>query len=117
VIEFPRLHKPCKPSKVFQNPLFQAREWQRGLKDGKYESQGDIARQCGTTQPHVSQILALLDLAPEVVEILTNLGPALERPLVSQKKLRVLTKLPPRKQKEQLKKLLATKGLYPLEVR
>ncbi|MBU4401170.1 MAG: hypothetical protein KJ907_00325, partial [Actinobacteria bacterium] len=77
----------------------------------------DIARQFQTTQPHVSHILALLDLAPEVVRILTNLGPALERPCVSEKKLRAMINLPPRKQKEQLKKLLAIKGLYPLEVR
>jgi hypothetical protein len=49
--------------------------------------------------------------------ILSYLGPALGRPFISQKELRAMTKLPPRKQKEKVRKLLAAKGLYPFDLR
>jgi hypothetical protein len=96
--------------------MFLAHEWQKGLDDGTYKSQGDIARQLGTTQPHVSQVLSLLRLAPSVVKTLTDLGPVLGRPFISQKELRAMLTLPAREQRRRVKRMLAEKGIYPLKL-
>jgi len=96
--------------------MFLAREWQKGLEDGTYKSQGDIARQLGTTQPRVSQVLSLLNLAPTVVKTLTDLGPVLGRPFISRKKLLLIAELPAKEQKRYVKEMLAEKGIYPFKM-
>ncbi len=76
-------------SKQYRNPIALAQEWQAMLRAGERASRADLARQLGVTQ-----VLGLLDLAPEVVEIVLGLGDPLSTPVVTERSLRPHLKLP-----------------------
>ena len=59
-------------SKRYRNPIAVAQEWQRMLSAGECASRVDLARKLGMMRARVTQVLSLLDLAPEVVEALAT---------------------------------------------
>ena len=64
--------------------LLKALEWQELLRSGRMRSQAGIARREGITRARVTQIMALLRLAPEIQDcILSPPTPAAGRRLVS----------------------------------
>lgn len=83
-----------RSTKASRNPIALAREWQDALNLGMRLSRADLARKLGVTRARVTQVLALLDLAPEVVHAIKELGDPLSRPIVSERMLRPLLKLP-----------------------
>jgi len=85
---------PRRITKASRNPIALAREWQDALNLGMCLSRADLARKLGVTRARVTQVLGLLDLAPEVVHAITELGDPLSRPIVSERMLRPLLKLP-----------------------
>jgi hypothetical protein len=93
-------------SRRYRNPISLAQEWQSILADGKCASRADLARQLGVTRARVTQILGLLELAPEVVNILAALGDELTRPVVTERMLRRLLNLPAEEQHRALKELV-----------
>lgn len=93
-------------SRQYRNPISLAQEWQSILADGKCASRADLARQLGVTRARVTQVLGLLDLAPEVVNILAALGNQLTRPIVTERMLRRLLNLPAEEQHRGLKELV-----------
>lgn len=74
-----------------------------------WASKAELARSLGISRARVSQVLELLDMAPEVVEAITNLGHPLPSPIISERALRPLVHLPVEEQKQWLQKLLLRK--------
>ena len=93
---------PARSSKPHRNPIALAQEWQRALDDGECPSRAALARQLGVTRARVTQVLGLLDLAPEVVHAIAALGDPLPRPIVSERMLRALLTLPAGEQQQAL---------------
>ncbi len=85
-------------SRRYRGSINLAQEWESSLADGKCTSRADLARQLGVTRARVTQVLGLLDLAPEVVNILAALGDELTRPVVTERMLRRLLNLPAEEQ-------------------
>jgi hypothetical protein len=71
-----------------------AQEWQRMLSAGECASRADLARTLGVTRARVTQVLDLLGLAPDVVKSVAALGDPLPQPIVTERMLRPLLKLP-----------------------
>jgi hypothetical protein len=84
----------ARTARSWRNPIALAREWQLALSDGKCSSRADLARELGLTRARVTQVLGLLDLAPDVVHAIAELGDPLPRPIVTERMLRPLLKLP-----------------------
>ena len=68
------------------------------LRSGKYSSQTALARKLGVSRVRVTQVLNLLRLAPEVLEKIAGLGDPLTSPIVTERNLRPIIKLQPKKQ-------------------
>ena len=96
----PNGRKPGKkrPARSYRNPVFLAREWKKMLRSGKYSSQTALARKLGVSRVRVTQVLNLLRLAPEVLEKIAGLGDPLTSPIVTERNLRPIIKLQPKKQ-------------------
>ncbi|MBI2765456.1 MAG: hypothetical protein HYX53_06025 [Chloroflexi bacterium] len=100
--ELPRTNetKPATPA----NPVRIAREWKRAMEE-RGESRAGLARRLGVSRARVSQVLGILDLAPDVLELLEQQsGPS----MVSEWTLRVTRSLPPERQWDELARLLSS---------
>jgi hypothetical protein len=64
VTNYQLLTKICKYQ--YRNPIFLAREWQKGLLEGKYGSRSDLSQKLGVSRARVTQILNLLKLPAEM---------------------------------------------------
>lgn len=85
------------------------------LDAGKCTSRADLARKLGVSRARVTQVLRLLDLAPEVVAFVAALGDPLPRPVISERTLRPLLNLPAKEQQNIRKKgILEFPGGYML---
>jgi len=99
---FEPLRSAACPSRCFHNPITRAREWQSILDAGECASRADLARRLGVSRARVTPVLGLLDLAPEVLEAVIGLGDPLSHPVVTERSLRPLLKLPTEKQRRAL---------------
>ena len=86
-----------------------AQGWRQRLDDGAGSSRADLARQLGVSRARVTQVLGLLDLAPEVVDAIAALGDPFSQPIVTERLLRPFRKLTPADQKRRLA------GLVPVQ--
>lgn len=102
--------RPSKPKKVYRNPVALAQEWQWLLDCGAVTSRADLARQLGFFKAHVTQVLSLLRLVPEVSEAVLALGNPLEGRIVGAHTLRSLAKLPAEEQRRRVKRFLSQRG-------
>ncbi len=82
--------KPGKPPRIVET-LRIAMEWRRQLDAREVESQAAIARREGLTRARVTQILALLRLAPDILDSLLALAGSPNPPAVSEAALRPIT--------------------------
>jgi len=95
------LPEPCgkpKPPKKPRTPrvvelLKMAMEWQRQLDAGEVETQAAIARREGITRARVTQIMALLRLAPDIQEHILAMPDSVGRPAISERALRPIARL------------------------
>jgi len=55
-----------------------AQEWQRQIDSGEVPSRAALARELGVTRAHVTQMLRLLKLAPNVQQAVLALGDPIE---------------------------------------
>lgn len=94
---------PALSSKQYRNPIALAREWQGMLATGECASRAELARRLGVSRPRVTQVLGLLDLAPDVLEALAALGDPLPRPIVTEHGLRSVLRWPPEEQRHVLR--------------
>jgi hypothetical protein len=74
--------------------LRQAEEFQSLLDSGAAPNRAWLARQYGLTRARVTQLLSLLLLHPNILDYVRNLPAGTPERLVTEKKLRTLTKLP-----------------------
>jgi hypothetical protein len=70
------------------------------MESGEARSRADLARREGVSAMRVTQVLALLDLHPAILDAIRSLPPGTPERLISERKLRPLTRLP---QSEQLR--------------
>ena len=87
-----------KPPKEPKTPrvvelLQMALEWQRELDAGEVDTQAEIARREGITRARVTQIMALLRLAPEIQDLILAMPEGVGRPAISERVLRPLMQL------------------------
>lgn len=68
--------------------LRKAIEWQQQLDIGEVRNQADIARREGITRARVTQVMALLRLAPEIQEQVLSMPGGIRRPPISERMLR-----------------------------
>jgi len=82
---------PEKPQKIYESPLRETMRHQRLFKDPFIKSQLDIAREFGITRARVSQIMALLKLAPEIQKELLSFKDQKAIRYFSERRLRPLS--------------------------
>jgi hypothetical protein len=78
--------------------LEQAAEFHCLLESGAVRFRADLARRCGLSAMRITQILALLKLAPSIVEWIRSLPPGTPERMVTERALRAITQLPRRRQ-------------------
>ena len=76
----------------YRNPIFLARQWQKDLAEGKYDSRADLSRNLGISRARVTQILNLLKLPEDIIEKVSAIGDNLPKQVVTERKLRLLLK-------------------------
>jgi hypothetical protein len=74
--------------------LRKAIEWRRQLDAGEVRSQADIARREGITRARVTQIMGMLQFAPEIQEQILYMPDAGRRPLITERTLRPIVTIP-----------------------
>ncbi|MBI5599026.1 MAG: hypothetical protein HY890_04740 [Deltaproteobacteria bacterium] len=90
----------------FQTPNIQtllktAQKLQRSLDRRAGGSQAKLARELGITRARMTQILNLLNLAPEIQDYILSMPPVNGKPPISERSLRPITQI--ESQKEQVK--------------
>jgi len=98
VSAIPELRGTPKPPKKPKTPrvvglLQMAMDWQRELDAGEVDTQAEIARREGITRARVTQIMALLRLAPEIREYILVMPEMVDRPTVSERALRLIVRI------------------------
>jgi hypothetical protein len=93
----PRRPRPPKPREPRTPPIVatlrKAMEWRRQLDAGEIASQAEIARREGITRARVTQVMALLRLAPVVQRRLLALQPSTSATRVCEPQLRPFTRM------------------------
>ena len=94
--------KPSKEPKTSRvvELLRMAMEWQRQLGAGEVSTKADIARREGITRARVTQIMAMLRLAPEIREHILAMPESTGRPAISERALRLAVQLESRYDQE-----------------
>ncbi len=96
----PVTRRDLKPPTVAKTPrrvtelLRKAIEWRRQLDAGEVRNQSDIARREGITRARVTQIMGMLQFAPEIQEQILYLPDAGRRPLITERILRPIVTIP-----------------------
>ena len=91
----------------YRNPIYLAREWRKSLDNCEFASPSALAHYLRVSRARVTQILNILQLSPEVVEMISSLGDPLISPIIAEKRLRPLLALTAQQQKDQLEILLS----------
>ena len=81
-----------------RNPVALALDWQQHLDSGEFTSRAELARSLGVTGAHVTQVLSLLHLAPEVRSLILSFGDLIRGKGLGIHTLRSLLHLPVDKQ-------------------
>jgi hypothetical protein len=87
-----------KPPKAPGTPrvvelLRKALEWQALLESGEVRNQAEIARREGITRARVTQVMGMLQLAPEIQQHILSMPDAVRRPAITERALRPIALL------------------------
>jgi hypothetical protein len=74
--------------RLYRNPVILAQEWQQAIHSAEYLTYAEFARRQGISRARVTQVLRLLNLAPEVLHTITALGDPLPSPVITERTLR-----------------------------
>jgi hypothetical protein len=90
------LHR--KPPKAPRTPrvvelLRKALEWQALLESGEVPNQAEIARREGITRARVTQVMGMLQLAPDIQRYILSMPAAVRRPAVTERALRPIAQI------------------------
>jgi hypothetical protein len=109
VIEFPRRirreSRRLRPPRIVRL-LEQAKDWFSRLASGEARSRAELARQEGVSAMRVTQVLALLDLHPQILDAIRVLPPGTPERYVTERWLRPLTWLPEHEQIREIERLV-----------
>jgi hypothetical protein len=88
-----------KPPRAPRTPrvvelLRKALEWQALLESGEVANQAEIARREGITRARVTQVMGMLQLAPEIQQHVLSLPDMVRRPAITERALRPIAQLP-----------------------
>ncbi len=87
----------------YRNAIYLAKEWHKALGSGEYALPAALTRNLKVSRARVTQILNLLQLSPEVLEMISALGDPLRSPIAAERRLRPLLSLTVDQQKTQVK--------------
>jgi hypothetical protein len=88
--------------------LRKALEWQALLESGETSNQAEIARREGITRARVTQVMGMLQLAPEIQQHILSMPVAVRRPAITERALRPIALIDERRQQlQQFEALLA----------
>ena len=87
------------------------------LAEGACASRADLACKLRVSRARVTQVLGLLDLAPEVAQATLALSDPLPRPIVSERMLRRLLSMPAGEQKRPMEGMCSVAVARQLDVR
>jgi hypothetical protein len=76
------------------------------LTSGECSSSAALALRLGCSRARVTQVLRLLSLAPEVLDIITDLGGPLPSAVLTERKLRSIMNLPAEEQCRRIRTIL-----------
>ncbi len=88
----PKLPKKPRTPRVVEL-LQMAMEWHRQLDAGEVDTQAAIARREGITRARVTQIMAMLRLAPEIQQHILSMPNTVRRLAISERALRPISQL------------------------
>ena len=98
IIDLAKARKRLRPKKLepptIVKRLAQAEEWQRQLDTGDVKHRAEISRREGVSRARVTQIMELLEVHHRILDYVSTLGPETPERLVTERKLRKLTRLP-----------------------
>jgi hypothetical protein len=113
--EKPQRLKTHRSARLYRNPIILAQEWQQALDGGEYPTQADFARKRGISRARVTQVLQLLNLAPDILNAIAALGDSLCSRTVTERVLRSLVHRSTEEQRLATSNLLA-KGSRRVEI-
>jgi hypothetical protein len=105
--ETPQRSKLSRSPSLYRNPVILAQEWQQAFKSGAYGTQANFARKRGISRSRVTQVLHLLNLAPDVLHAIAALGDPLTSRTVTERVLRSLVHRPADEQRQEIGSILA----------
>lgn len=87
-----------KPPKAPRTPrvvelLRKAMDWQALLESGEVPNQAEIARREGITRARGTQVMGMLQLAPEIQQHILSMPDAVRRPVITERALRPIAQL------------------------
>ena len=88
-----------------RNPIALAQSWQQLLATGEIASRAELARQKGVSRAYVTRVLSLLQLAPELQDVIVALGDPIKVKRCGIQFLRSLLSLPHEQQMRWAKEL------------
>jgi hypothetical protein len=108
----PQRSKALRSSKLYRNPVILAQEWQQALGNRDHSSQADFARRQGVSRARVTQVLQLLNLAPDVLITIAGIGDPLPSRIITERMLRTMVHHSADEQRQEINRILV-KGRNP----
>ncbi len=75
------------------------------INSGEVKSEADLARKLGLSRVRVNHFITLLKLAPEVIQIIEEIGDPMPKRFISERKLRSIVKMPSERQRTIIKNM------------
>ncbi len=75
------------------------------IKSGQVKSEADLARKIGISRVRVNHFITLLKLAPEVIQIIEEIGDPMPKRFISERKLRSIVKMTSERQRTIIKNI------------
>ncbi len=75
------------------------------INSGEVKSEADLARKLDLSRVRVNHFITLLKLAPEVIQIIEEIGDPMPKRFISERKLRSIVKMPSERQRTIIKNI------------
>jgi hypothetical protein len=98
--------------RLYRNLVILAEEWQQALHSREQRSQAEFARKRGISRARVTQVLRLLNLAPDVLKAIAALGDPLPSRVLTERTLRSMVHRSAEEQQKKINRILV-KGRRP----
>ena len=92
--------------RLYRNPVILAQEWQQAITSGEYCTQAEFARRQGISRARITQVLQLLNLAPDVLHTIIALGGPLRSQVITERKLRFIVDRSAGEQRQEIWRIL-----------